>query len=40
MWETAEELKQTVLQYKFYNDERIQIKLNSCSPREYLATAA
>jgi putative transposase len=40
-FETAEEMKQTVLQYiEFHNNERIQTKLNSCSPREYLATAA
>jgi transposase InsO family protein len=39
-FETAEEMKQAVIQYiEFYNNERIQTKLNSCSPREYLATA-
>ncbi|WP_157778182.1 IS3 family transposase [Parageobacillus thermoglucosidasius] len=28
------------MQYiEFYNNERIQTKRNSCSPREYLATA-
>jgi len=40
-FKTAEEMKQAVIQYiEFYNNERIQTKLNSCSPREYLTTAA
>jgi putative transposase len=39
-FETAVELKQAVSQHiEFCNNERIQTKLNSCSAKEYPATA-
>lgn len=40
-FQTPEEMAKAVRTYiSFYNEERIQLKLNGCSPREYRATAA
>ncbi|MGN7472468.1 IS3 family transposase [Brevibacillus sp. SAFN-007a] len=40
-FESPEEMAEAVRNYiTFYNEERIQLKLNGCSPREFRATAA